>query len=273
MNRIRFLQALLFLLLVYIGDAHAFEWRDLWQTPEQRAAKLYKEGNYEQLAKDAPNDLWKALAADGEGQYSQAVETLSSLAQNSSNPSLLYNLATAAVKAGDYPQAIELFDEVLSSDSEHASAKHNKAIAEQLLELQQQDQQQGEQQQGEQQQGEQQQGEQQQGEQQQGEQQQGEQQQGGQQQSEQQQGEQNDEAERQKAEAMLQQAATEGEENQQEEPGQTFAPSPEPLTEQQQSAEQILRRIPDDPAGLLRSKLRQSHINKYPEVIDSDTPW
>jgi Ca-activated chloride channel family protein len=49
--------------------------------------------------------------------------------------------------------------------------------------------------------------------------------------------------------------------------------SERPLTENEQAAEQLLRRIPDDPAGLLRRKLEQSHLNEYPDVRDSNEPW
>ena len=46
-----------------------------------------------------------------------------------------------------------------------------------------------------------------------------------------------------------------------------------PLSEGEQATEQLLRRIPDDPAGLLRRKLEQSHRSEYPEVRDAREPW
>ncbi len=46
-----------------------------------------------------------------------------------------------------------------------------------------------------------------------------------------------------------------------------------PLSESEQAAEQLLRRIPDDPAGLLRRRLEQSHRNEYPEVRDGQEAW
>ena len=46
-----------------------------------------------------------------------------------------------------------------------------------------------------------------------------------------------------------------------------------PLSESEQAAEQLLRRIPDDPAGLLRRRLEQSHRNEYPEVRDGREAW
>ena len=47
----------------------------------------------------------------------------------------------------------------------------------------------------------------------------------------------------------------------------------QPLSESEQATEQWLRRIPDDPAGLLRRKLQQSHQLEYPEVSDAQQPW
>jgi len=49
--------------------------------------------------------------------------------------------------------------------------------------------------------------------------------------------------------------------------------SQQPLTEQQQATEQWLRQIPDDPAGLLRRKLMQSHRIEYPGVQSSEERW
>lgn len=46
-----------------------------------------------------------------------------------------------------------------------------------------------------------------------------------------------------------------------------------PLSEEQQATEQLLRRIPDDPAGLLRRKLQQSHRSAYPQVRDGIESW
>ena len=55
--------------------------------------------------------------------------------------------------------------------------------------------------------------------------------------------------------------------------GITAQESDTPLTEQQQATEQWLRQIPDDPAGLLRNKLQQSHRLEYPGVQSSEERW
>jgi len=59
----------------------------------------------------------------------------------------------------------------------------------------------------------------------------------------------------------------------QEQAQEELAGREEPLTESQQATEQWLRQIPDDPSGLLRRKLQQSHRNDYPSVQDLREPW
>lgn len=44
-------------------------------------------------------------------------------------------------------------------------------------------------------------------------------------------------------------------------------------SEREQATEQWLRRIADDPAGLLRRRLERSHRGDYPEVGDGEEPW
>ena len=44
-------------------------------------------------------------------------------------------------------------------------------------------------------------------------------------------------------------------------------------SEREQATEQWLRRIADDPSGLLRRRLERSHREDYPEVRDGDEPW
>lgn len=49
--------------------------------------------------------------------------------------------------------------------------------------------------------------------------------------------------------------------------------APRTPSEREQATEQWLRQIADDPAGLLRRRLEQSHRIDYPEVRESDEPW
>ena len=47
----------------------------------------------------------------------------------------------------------------------------------------------------------------------------------------------------------------------------------QPLGEREQASEELLRRIADDPAGLLRQKIFLNHRIEYPEVEDAVRDW
>jgi len=73
------------------------------------------------------------------------------------------------------------------------------------------------------------------------------------------------------AEAQAQQANDDGESESAQ--AVSVEAAEQALSESEQAAEQWLRRIPDDPAGLLRRKLEQSHRSEFPEVGDASEPW
>ncbi len=290
------------LTMVVSFNTHAFEWRNLWSTPEQRAAKNLEAGDYDTLVQEAPSAAWQGVGQYRQGDFEAASESFAKQHEQAvaagSTPdavSAQYNRANAEVLAGNYDQALNLYDEVLELDPEHEDAKHNAEIAKQLWKQQQEQQQQEGEGQGQQQDGEQQDGEQQQSEsgQQQQDQSQNEQRQnnqssnqsGNQQQNGDQQDSQNMEqasAESQQdedqkaAEAM--QAERDKQQNAQlddahDQQGNESANTGNQLTEQEQATEQWLRQIPDDPAGLLQRKLQNRHMTDYPEVRNSAKPW
>lgn len=291
--------------MVYCTPSYAFDWSDLWFTPEQRASKQLESQQYDQLIESAPDANWRGLGEYRKGDYAAAAK---SFAQDKTNAEqanrsddavrAMYNQANANVLNEQYTEAIDLFDEVLDINPEHQNAKHNRGIAEQLLEQQQQQQQQESGDKGDQDQkpqsgednqssdqnnsdqqdsesGQEQQSDQQ-SDQQQSKSKEGDapeqQQSGGTSQDEQSQQEQ----EAQAAEALAaEQEAQEGQdqtENEEAQQGQQQVDA-EPLTEREQANEQWLRKIPDDPAGLLQRKIQNRHLTDYPKVNDSDKPW
>ncbi|MCY4426646.1 MAG: VWA domain-containing protein [Halieaceae bacterium] len=262
--------------------AKALEWRDLWQRQDQQAAALLEAGDAAAAATRFKNRDWSAAAHYRAEEYPQAQEKY---AQTDSAVSW-YNRGNALAHGGDLEAAIAAYREALQREPDMADAIFNKELLEQLQQQQQQQQQQSGQQQqdGQQQQNDQQQ-QQQDGQQQQ---QSPEQQQEQQAQSKAQQPDSADEAQPQATPAEQQQAEEQGSEteNRQDQSGQQeqteaeqqeqarqAAPS-EQHDEQALAAEQWLRRIPDDPAGLLRrkfeyhSQLRRQQGNPAPEQRD-----
>lgn len=299
-------------------------WEDWWQTPEQRAAEAFKQGDAERLLEQAPDADWRGLGHYQAGDFDTAAEVFGERAEQLQQQGdaraanrARYNQGVSDVRAGRYQQAVEQFDAVLESDPGFADAAHNRDIAERLQQLQQQQQQQSQDGEGEQ-------GEQD------GEGEQGDQadqgdadsqgSQSGQDSPDQsgdaesgqepgqnssadspaddesgQRGESTDddaspsaaqdsgsaaaesEAERQEAVEAAQRALdaeAQQSDAESDEAGAAGDAVPErPLSESEQATEQLLRRIPDDPAGLLRRRLEQSHRIEYPEVRDGREAW
>ncbi|SFM79459.1 VWA domain-containing protein [Marinobacter pelagius] len=253
--------------------AEAASWDSLWQREDQRAPELIRE-NPEQAARELDSPAWRAPAHYRAGDYEQAAKLYGSL----DGPDADYNRGNALARAGKLEQALEAYESALTQTPEMEDARYNRDLVKQLLEQQQQQNQQG---QGDSQQQQNQNSE---GGSQDNPSQQGDDQQAGQQPSpsgedpsgqsdsrqENGQGEQeSDSAQSQQDPATGQQ----GESGEQQDGQQAQAPaaiSEKPLS---QGQEQWLRRIPDNPGGLLRRKFLQQYQERQTPPAEGDTPW
>ncbi|MFT4727157.1 MAG: Ca-activated chloride channel family protein [Granulosicoccus sp.] len=283
-------------------------WSDWWSTPEQRALKLYESGNHDALVERSPNENWTALGHFQGAEFREAASSFAKSRQdlkaaNRSNAATtaLYNQGVSDVLSGEYEQAIERFDEVLSENPGFADSQYNRDIAKRLLELQEtpedsQDQSGEEGEQGDQ----------------------DSEPSDSDESSENSENEPSDSAdedasdsedaseseneseqnssssadegsegdssdsaseqqqqqeEQQARDALAAEALQEQQEKSEEAKQMKQQAAEQPLTESEQATEQLLRRIPDDPRGLLRRKLEQSHRNEFPEVGDALEPW
>ncbi|MCC2604527.1 vWA domain-containing protein [Planctobacterium marinum] len=263
------------LLLTLLTDAHkpvhADWWQDLWQTPNQQGAKSFQQEQFAEAAEQFNDPMWKGLSHFNGGNYEAAAEVYSALDTPDGN----FALGNSLAQLQQYPQAIAAFERVLELAPEYPNAAENKKYLEDLMQQQEQQNQnsenteQNEQQQDPQQQNQQdgQNGESQQQEQQQ--EQQSESQQSedaeAQEPSEQQQSEPNQEAaeqqqtEQQQSEEQQQsqQEQSDSEQEMQEQQAQ-LQEQPELTDEQKEQLQKIenwLRKVPDDPAFLLKRKM------------------
>ena len=248
-------------LLFTTQPVEALEWQDLWQTPDQQASEAMKAENYE-AAKDLFEDSrWRGSAAFKAGDFDQAI------ADFSQDDSAIgdYNHGNALAKAGDLEGAIEAYNNALSKEPKMEDARFNLDLVEQLKDQQDQDQQNQEQQNQDQQSQEQQDQDQQSQEQQDQDQQSQEQQdqdQQSQEQKDQDQEQQNQDQQNESNEdpAQPEQDKPEDKNEAATEEEQKEEASVEELSDEekqeQEAIERILRRIPDDPGGLLRAKFR-----------------
>ena len=251
--------------------AVAASWTDLWLTKDQQAEKLLTEGNAEEAAALFENEEWKAVADYRAEDFAASGDGFA----NKNDTTNLYNLGNAKALQGEFDAAIDAYEQVLAMDANDDDAQYNLALVKQLKEQQEQQQQQqnGEQQEsepgGDDEQSESGEESEQEGE-------QGESQSDGE--SEQSDNAQNGDEEMSEEDMKalqeeLQRAAEEAEAG--EQPQQMSAAELAELREQQeeqQAMEQWLRRVPDDPGGLLRRKFRYQYQRSGVDQ-DGNTVW
>lgn len=260
----------------------------LWQNADQRGHEQLQAGQAEDAAETFADPQWKAAAHYRAGNFQKAVEQL----EASDSADALYNKANALARLGDYESAIAAYDQALKIDPTHEDAQYNRDIVEQALEQEQdpdqnpgdgdeseedskgnsQDQQSGDGQ--------------------------GANQdsqesetapQGGDEQTEQETAGQQDtgEGQQQEADKQAEQEATEQAQGAQDERGaeqdgekkdgeDILAQPSEELTEASETdiaTEQWLRRIPDDPGGLLRRKFQYQYQRQQNDKPQESQPW
>lgn len=248
----------LLLILPLPKNSYAVDWKDLWRTKDQQAQQAYHEKDYAKAAEQFENPDWKAAAHYKAGQYDKALENLKSSKSESSD----YNQGNALAKAGQLEQAIKAYDKALAVNPDDADAKHNKEVVEKALEKQKQEQKQQDRQKDDKQQSK---GDSEQnkdGEQSEKSDDQKPEQQPEQKQSDKQQPEENqqqDKAEQKKPEDEKPQQAEQRKDDAEEQAKQQERVEAQSSKEQQQANEQWLKRIPDDPAGLLKRKFKYQY--------------
>lgn len=250
-------------------------WSNLWQTPNQQGQKLFEEQKFDDAAQTFTNPNWSGSSHFRNGNYESAIENY----RQSDDIESLYNSGNALAHLGQIDEAIEAYQQVLNQDPNHADAAANKALLEQAKEQQEQQQNQDQQQENQDQNSDQQQDQQ---EQSQSEQQQNSQQENSEQQdqsssdSQDQSDEQNaqeseEESESEKQESEEEQPPKEGEESEGEGQQQNLneAELTEEEKEQMQRLETLLRKVPDDPAFLLKRKMQLEYQNRQRSTLPS----
>ena len=281
-----FRRGLVLVLLVFLlpvaEPVYAFGWEDLWLTKDQQAQRELDEGNAMEAGELFEDSVWRAVAKYRAAEYGPSAAGFG----NQEDIENLYNLGNALARLGEFETAIDAYEQVLEVEPEMEDALYNRDLLKDLLE-QNQDSQGGEQENASESGG-------------------GAQQSEGQSQSDQsgqegEAGEQGAEGEQGESsvrdqenasqedleaiQAELERAAQEaqqqaGEGQEQQGMSEVDAEQMRRAQEQRQAMEQWLRRIPNDPGGLLRRKFRyqyqrqgkdQDGNNLWPD--DEVQPW
>lgn len=221
-------------------QAEASWWEDLWLTPDQQGVRALERGDVEEAAALFEDPAWQATARYRGGAYEEAASGFARIETSDGH----YNRGNALARQQQFAEAIEAYDRALDLNPDNEDAAFNKALIEDLLNQQQQSQQEQQDEDSEQQQREQ------------GQDQQDQNQQG----EEEQDASADEEQEQQQANQQQQDAQQQDDSMSEEERARRLAQEDEPLDEEEQQAlEQWLRRVPDDPGGLLRRKFQLQH--------------
>ena len=249
-------------LLFSSHPVEALDWKDLWQTPDQQGAQALEDGDLEAAQSLFNDSQWRGSAAYKAGNYDQAIDDY--LGAETANAH--YNRGNSLAKSGDLEGAIGAYNQALKQLPEMEDAAANRDLVEKLKEQQEESSEQQDQDQEKK--------DQDQDKKDQQDQDQNQQQEDGdtqpsdssdEQQEQDQQDQQPEETEQEKEEReqaeqeAKEKEAQERKEKEQQEEAQKEEAQAEPTEEEkqaQQEIEQMLRRVPDDPGGLLRAKFR-----------------
>ena len=236
--------------LVMPAPARAVTWDDLWARPEQQAARALERGDPALAAGVARDPLWKGGALYRGGQYEEAAATFA----HSDTATAHYNRGNALARGGRLTEALSAYDTALEAQPQHADALHNRALVarlrEQLRQLSRQ--------------------------------QQRDPKAGGQTQSGGDAGQSERAPDQEARDTMDQSQDADGNRDQADrDPAQAATSAQasqtldtQPLTaEEQQAMAQWLRRIPDDPGGLLRRKFQLEYSKRRPERPQGTDAW
>jgi Ca-activated chloride channel family protein len=221
-------------------QVQALEWKDLWMTRNQQAAEAFASEEHSTAALLFKATDWAGAANYKAANYEAAIASFSSIDTVDGH----YNRGNALALSGNYAESIAAYDMALSLELGHADSLQNKAIVEQLLEQEEAEN--------------------------------GENQEGEDQENESEQNSENESDQDSESSEQQDQESQEGDQSQQDQEQQNQPPeeqegsesnseqnTPSETTneefEEQQSLEQWLRRIEDDPGELLRRKFRYQY--------------
>lgn len=223
-------------------QANAGWWEDLWQRKDQQAYRALQEGDSQKAAALAKDPGLAGEAWYRSEDYVNALESWTGLDTADAH----YNRGNALAHSGNLDGALAAYDRALEIEPDMLDAIYNRNIVEQMKQQQEQEQQgdQGES----------------------GESEESDEQAENEESQEQQEGEEGEEGQESDDQQSEQEQNSEAQQQEQQ-----VDLAEEWSEEDAQAMEQWLRRIPDDPGGLLRRKFRNEHQRRGAPKDESET--
>ena len=123
-----------FVLMPVVEPVYAFSWDDLWLTKDQQAQKQLAEGNAVYASQLFKDPVWKAVANYRAQEYAGSAEGFARQEDTES----LYNLGNALARLGEFESAIHAYEQALEINPNNEDAQYNRDVLKELLDQQQQ---------------------------------------------------------------------------------------------------------------------------------------
>jgi Ca-activated chloride channel family protein len=120
---------LVLVVLLPVPRAQAFEWRDLWLRRDQRAYEALQDKQPARAATLFENPEWRGAAQFRSGEFDASAATLASIDSAEGQ----YNRGNALAKAGKLEPAIEAYDRALALNADHEDARFNRDLLKKFL--------------------------------------------------------------------------------------------------------------------------------------------
>jgi len=115
--------------------ANAFEWKDLWLTPDQRGSQELNAGDAASAAEHFQDPSWQAVAQYRKGDFVEAEKKLEAF----DNPLGNYNRGNALAKQGELEKALTAYDRTLTQKPGDEDTLYNRKLVEEALKKKQED--------------------------------------------------------------------------------------------------------------------------------------
>jgi Ca-activated chloride channel family protein len=113
--------------------AHASLWDKLWKNSDQRGLSAWQQEDYATAAKEFNNEQWQGSAEYKNKNYEEALNQF----RQDNSATGLYNQGNALAQLGNLDEAISAYNQALSLKPEFPEAKKNKKLLEDLKKEQQ----------------------------------------------------------------------------------------------------------------------------------------
>ena len=111
------------------NSVYALDWNDLWKTRDQQAKEAMESGDYDKAIELFEDSEWLAAAHYKAGNYRQSANGYN----NNSNIDHLYNHANSLAKIGQFEGAIENYEKVIAEEPNAEDALYNLNLLKNLL--------------------------------------------------------------------------------------------------------------------------------------------